>query len=144
MSFKAQPAQIRTGASTHTALLKDGWRESKLRDCGLLHAHRAGAGTCVIPAQVRSMCVCPMFSSSCTLPSPTSAATCVSLFGWFTGTTMQSDFSNTCMSVVRFMAFTDRPSHIPEGVLEISRFSCMLFLGVHGLLDYAGPDSHSR
>jgi len=28
MSFKAQPAQIRTGASTHTALLKDEWREN--------------------------------------------------------------------------------------------------------------------
>ena len=98
----------------------------------------------MIPAQVRSMCVCPMFSSSCTLPSPTSAAACATLFGWFTGTTMQSDFSNTCMSVVRFMAFTDRPSHIPEGVLEISRFSCMLFLSVRGFLDYAGPASHSR
>jgi len=87
----------------------------------------------MIPAQVRSMCVCPMFSSSCTLPSPTSAAACATLFGWFTGTTMQSDFSNTCMSVVRFMAFTDRPSQNAEGVLEISRFSSMLFLSVHGL-----------
>ena len=31
MSFKAQPAQIRTSASTHTALLKDEWRESEPR-----------------------------------------------------------------------------------------------------------------
>jgi len=98
----------------------------------------------MIPAQVRSMCVCPMFSSSCTLPSPTSAAACATLFGWFTGTTMQSDFSNTCMSVVRFMAFTDRPSQNAEGVLEISRFSSMLFLSVRGFLDYAGPVSYSR
>jgi len=90
------------------------------------------------------MCVCPMFSSSCTLPSPTSAAACATLFGWFTGTTMQFDFSNTYMSVARFMAFTDRPSTTDEGALEISRFSCMLFLGVHGFSDYAGPDSHSR
>jgi hypothetical protein len=29
-------------------------------------------------------------------------------------------------------------------VLEISRFSCMLFLSVRGFLDYAGPDNHSR
>jgi hypothetical protein len=59
-------------------------------------------------------------------------------------TTTQSDFSSTCTSAVRFMAFADRPSHTLEGVLEISRFSCMLFLSVRGLLDYAGPDSHSR
>src|SRR5882757_6866296 len=41
-----------------------------------------------------------MFSSSCTLPSPTSAEAVASLFGWFTGTTAQSDFSSTYMSVV--------------------------------------------
>jgi len=29
-------------------------------------------------------------------------------------------------------------------VLEISRFSCMLFLSVRGFLDYAGPTVHSR
>jgi hypothetical protein len=37
MNFKAQPAQIRTCASTHTALLKDEWRESEL---GLRFASR--------------------------------------------------------------------------------------------------------
>jgi hypothetical protein len=42
-------------------------------------------------------------------------------------TTARCDFSNTCMSVVRLLAFTDRPSHTPEGALEISRFSSMLF-----------------
>jgi hypothetical protein len=31
------------------------------------------------------------------------------------------------MSVVRLITFTDRPSQTAEGVLEISRFSCMLF-----------------
>jgi hypothetical protein len=41
-------------------------------------------------------------------------------------TTAQSDFSNTYTSVVRLSAFTDRPSQTAEGVLEISRFSCML------------------
>jgi hypothetical protein len=32
MSCKAQPGQIRTCASTHTALMKDGWRKSVLQD----------------------------------------------------------------------------------------------------------------
>ena len=77
-------------------------------------------------------------------PPPASAGSCLPLFGRFTGTTAQSDFSSTCMSAVRFMAFADRPSHILEGVLEISRFSCMLFRSVRGFLDYAGPDNHSR
>ena len=45
----------------------------------------------------------------------------------------QSDFSSTCMSVVRLCAFTDRPLQTAEGALEISRFSCMLFLSVRGL-----------
>jgi hypothetical protein len=43
------PAQIRTSASTHTALLKNEWRRAN-PDCGLLHAHRPNAGTCKIPA----------------------------------------------------------------------------------------------
>src|ERR1700686_5623251 len=34
-----------------------------------------------------------MFSLVCALSSPTSAEGCPSLFGWFTGTTAQSDFS---------------------------------------------------
>ena len=59
-------------------------------------------------------------------------------------TTAQSDFSDTYASVVRLCAFTDRPSEAAEGVLEISRFSSMLFLSVHGFLDYAGPVSYSR
>jgi len=51
-----------------------------------------------------------MFSSVCALPSPASAGGCPSLFGWFTGTTAQSDFSCTFTSAVRFMAFADRKS----------------------------------
>jgi hypothetical protein len=31
------------------------------------------------------------------------------LFGWFTGTTPQSDFSSASMSAVRLAAFADRP-----------------------------------
>jgi hypothetical protein len=30
------------------------------------------------------------------------------------------------------------------GVSEVSRFSCMKFLGVPGVFDYAGPDRNSR
>jgi len=73
------------------------------------------------------MCIPTLFSSSCTLPFPTSAGIHLLLFGQFIGTTAQSDFSSTCMSALWFMAFADRPSSTSKGVLEISRFSCMLF-----------------
>jgi hypothetical protein len=33
---------------------------------------------------------------------------------------------------------------LDQGVLEISRFSCMSFLSVRGFSDYAGPTVHSR
>jgi hypothetical protein len=58
---------------------------------------------------VGRMCDGTMFSLVCALPSPASVEGCPSLFGWFIGSTAQSDFSSTCMSAVRFMAFTDRP-----------------------------------
>src|ERR1044071_1668727 len=79
-----------------------------------------------------------MFSLVCALPSPQA---CASLFDRFTGTTAQSDFSCTCMSAVRFMAFADRSCSFEQDVQEISRFSCMLFLSVRGFSDYAGPDN---
>src|SRR6266478_169566 len=83
-----------------------------------------------------------MFSSVRALPSPASAeGCCPSLFGWFTGTTAQSDFSWTFMSAVRFMAFADRSWSVDQDVQEISRFSCMLSLSVRGFLDYAGPSN---
>src|SRR5712691_1133469 len=85
-----------------------------------------------------------MFSLVCALLSPASAEACASLFDWFTGTSAQSDFSCTFTSAVRFMAFADRSCSFDQDVQEISRFSCMLFLGVRGFSDYAGPDSHSR
>src|SRR5258708_10099931 len=74
-------------------------------------------------------------------PQPPPKACCPSLFGWFTGTTTQSDFSCTFMSAVRFMAFADRSWSVAQDVQEISRFSCMLFLSVRGFLDYAGPSN---
>ncbi len=83
-----------------------------------------------------------MFSSVCALPSPASAEGCYpSLFGWFTGTTAQSDFSCTFMSAVRFMAFAERSWSVDQDAQDISRFSCMLFLSVRGFLDYAGPSN---
>src|SRR6478752_5258120 len=80
-----------------------------------------------------------MFSLVCALPSPASAEARASLFGRFTGTTAQSDFSCTFTSAVRFRAFADRSCSFEQDVQEISRFSCMLFLSVRGFLDYAGP-----
>src|SRR5882724_4019183 len=77
-------------------------------------------------------------------PSPASAESCPPLFGWFTGSTAQSDFSGTYMSAVRLVAFADRPCSSDQGVLEISPFSCMLFVSVRGFSDYAGPTVHSR
>ena len=68
-----------------------------------------------------------MSSFTCALPSRTSAEAPASLFGWFTGTTAQCDFSGTCISAFWFMAFADRPRPSDQGVLEISRFSRMLF-----------------
>src|SRR5215831_10179525 len=85
-----------------------------------------------------------MFSLVRALPSPASAESCPSLFGWFNGTTARSDFSCTFTSAVRFMAFADRSCSFEQDVQEISRFSCMLFLSVRGFSDYAGPNSHSR
>src|SRR5712692_8078292 len=82
-----------------------------------------------------------MFSSVCALPSPASAEGCPSLFGWFTSTTAQSDFSCTFTSAVRFMAFADRSCSVVQDVQEISRFMCMLFLSVRGFSDYAGPNN---
>ena len=73
-------------------------------------------------------------------PPQTSAEGFPPLFGWFTGTTAQSDFSCTFTSAVRFMAFADRSCSFEQDIREISRFSCMLFLSVRGFLDYAGPN----
>jgi hypothetical protein len=109
----------------------------------LLAAHRPFPGTCS-SRSVSGACATQRCSPSSGPSLPTSAEGRPSLFGWFTGTTTQSDFSSTCMSAVRLVAFADRPWSPDQGALEISRFSCMLFLSVRGFLDYAGPDIHSR
>src|SRR6266849_2919749 len=86
-----------------------------------------------------------MFSLVCALPSPTSAEGCPPLFGWFIGTAAQSDSSGAYMPALWLVAFADRPrSSSDPGTPEVSRFSCMLFLSVPWLSDYAGPTNHSR
>ena len=98
-----------------------------------------------VPRSVSGACgTGTMFSLVCALPSPTSAEGCPSLFGWFTGTTARSDSSRTCMSAVWLVAFADRPRSWDRDIPEVSRFSCMLFLSVRRLLDYAEPTGHSR
>jgi hypothetical protein len=51
------------------------------------------------------------------------------------------------------MSLSPVPPSVPTGVddatrirgrLEVSRFSCLLLLGVRWFFDYAGPTSHSR
>ena len=81
-----------------------------------------------------------MFSLISGLPSTPSASGDPPVFGCFMGTTPESDFFTACMSVVWFWAFTDRPvGWLPSGAAKISRFSCLQFLSVHGVVDYVGP-----
>src|SRR5271166_2818221 len=83
-----------------------------------------------------------MFSLVRALSSTASAEACASLFGGFIGTAAQSDSSPAYTSGVRLWAFPDRS---PRGnTEEVSRFSCMQFLSVPGVYDYAGPLTGSR
>jgi len=81
-----------------------------------------------------------MFSLISGLPSPFSADALPSLFEGFIGTMPRSDSSQTYMRAVR-----PKPSPAglrsacPAVVPEVSRFSCLKFLGVPGVYDYAGP-----
>ena len=85
---------------------------------------------------------------ACVLPSPTSAvgpvAAGLSLFGGFIGTTTQSDSSPPCAPDVRLDAFSGRHAVLLSGDAEVSRFSCMKFLSVRGVYDYAGSATGSR
>ena len=86
-----------------------------------------------------------MFSLARALFSPGSAEDRSSLFVWFNDSMARSDSSRACASAVWLCAFADRPRSLSgRGAPEVSRFSCMLFLSVHGFLDYAGPTARSR
>ena len=78
-----------------------------------------------------------MFSLLRGLPSPASLVACASAFGWFIGTTPQSDSSALCTPAFRLGAFSGRPAE-SAGKTEVSRFSCMLLLSVPGVYDYGG------
>src|SRR6266436_1861649 len=85
-----------------------------------------------------------MFSLARTLFSPGSAEDRSSLFVWFIDTMARSDSSRACASAVWLWAFADRPRSLAgRGAPEVSRFSRMLFLGVRGFYDYAGPTARS-
>ncbi|HMD83731.1 MAG TPA: hypothetical protein VKO18_03395 [Terriglobia bacterium] len=79
------------------------------------------------------------------LPSALSADDLLSLFECFIGTTPLSDSSGTYMRAV-----WPEPSPavlrlaFAAGIPEVSRFSCMKFLGVSGVFDYAGLNKDSR
>jgi hypothetical protein len=63
--------------------------------------------------------------------SPLSSDVFVSLFEWFIGSTPLCDSSHTYTRAVRpEPSPADLPSGLPAGVYEVSRFSCMKFLGV--------------
>jgi hypothetical protein len=72
-----------------------------------------------------------VFSLIRSLPSPFSADDCWSLFEWFIGTTPQCDSSQTYTRAVRpEPSPADLLPGWATGVSEVSRFSCMKFLGV--------------
>jgi len=52
--------------------------------------------------------------------------------------------STPCAPDVRLNAFSGRPAVLLSGDAEVSRFSCMKFLSVHGPSDYAGSAADSR
>src|SRR5271157_6145334 len=88
-----------------------------------------------------------MFSLVGVLPSPFSAAPvgfARALFEGFIGTTTPSDSSPPFVPVLRLLS---SPAGLPLSLAandEVSRFSCMQFLSVPGVYDYAGPATGSR
>src|ERR1700756_1052043 len=86
-----------------------------------------------------------MFSLARTLFSPGSAEDRSSLFVWFIDSMVRSDSSRACVSALWLCTLADRSRSLSgRGTPEVSRFSCMLFLSVHGFSDYAGPTARSR
>jgi hypothetical protein len=84
-----------------------------------------------------------MLSLTSALPSTTSAEAGASLFGSFIGTTALCDSSAACLSGLWLSPSRTGPDLTREAP-EVSRFSCMQFLSVPGVSDYAGPPAGSR
>src|SRR5215468_2628682 len=83
------------------------------------------------PLCVECVLDCPAFSLISGLPSPLSADGLVSLFEWFIGTMPLCDSSQTYTRAVwPEPSPADLLSGSTAGVSEVSRFSCMKFLGV--------------
>src|SRR5208283_3005332 len=112
------------------------------RTCCLAHTAQI-LGHAIYPYCAGGVWFWPMFSLVRALPSTTSAEACASLFGGFIGTTARSDPSPAYTSGVGLWAFPDR-SPLAGNTEEVSRFSCMQFLSVPGVSDYAGPPAGSR
>ena len=67
------------------------------------------------------------------------------MFERFIGTMPRSDSSETYMRAVRPKPSpTDLLPVWTAGVSEVSRFSCMKFIGVSGVFDYAGLSRGSQ
>src|SRR6266852_5464276 len=104
-----------------------------------LSAHSPTRGTRAVPLYVGYVSRGRVFSLISSLTSSLSADVLPSLFEWFIGTIPLSDSSQTYMRAV-----WPKPSPavlrltLAAGVCEVSRFSCVKFLGVSGVFDYAG------
>ena len=95
---------------------------------------------------VRAPAVCSVFPLVGPLPSTASAdGSGPSLFGGFSGTMGPSDFPPACMSDVRLLAFSDRPTAPSAmGADGISRFPRKEFPRMHRVFDSAGLEHDSR
>src|ERR1700726_4388153 len=80
-----------------------------------LHALRRTAANRIDVASrlsVRTTAACRLFPLGETLPSTTSAGSCLPLFGRFLGTVASSDFSSTCMLGVRLLPSRAGPAQV--------------------------------
>ena len=71
---------------------------------------------------VRTTAACRLFPLGETLPSTTSAGSCLPLFGRILSNMVSSDFSSTCMLGVRLMAFPSRPGTQVRAWMRPPRF----------------------
>jgi hypothetical protein len=110
-----------------------------------LSAHSPTRGTRANPLGVGYVQDGKVFSSISSLPSSLSADEVPSWFGGFIGTMPLCHSSETC---TRAVWPEPSPAVLQQtfaaGIFEVSRFSCMKFLGVSGAFDYAGLSRNSR